>query len=175
MLYINNSWLQKFYNDSENVLIFPDHSFEEIYQLANQLYHHGDIENNKETSVDNVSQPKAKVVYARKSKPPEVVTEVPEAGHRDGGVKRRFTSIAEATSDESNGDHEDEIVAMRPRTPLLSDNVGYESHFVENSINGISKKPRLVYARKSKPREIETAQVADHITEKVSTRESSAT
>ena len=173
MLNINNSWLQKFCNDSENVLIFPDHSYEEIYLFANQLYHHGDIEDNKETSVENVSQPK--VVYARKFKPSEVVTEVPEAGHRDGGVKRRFTGIKEATSDERNGDHEDEIVAKRPRTPLLSDNVGYESHFVENSINGISKKPRLVYARKSKPREIETAQVADHITEKVSTRESSAT
>ena len=115
------------------MLIFPDHSYEEIYQLANQLYHHGDIEDNKETSVENVSQPK--VVYARKSKPSEVVTEVPEAGHRDGGVKRRFTGIKEATSDERNGDHEDEIVAKRPRTPLLSDNVGYESHFVENSIN----------------------------------------
>ena len=172
MLHLKNSWLKEFYiNENENVLIFPDHSYEEIYQFAKQLYHHGDIEVNKVTRVVSVSQPKlvyarkskpsevvTEVVYARKSKPPEfeIINDAQEAGFREGVNKRKFSCTAEAISDENDNDHDDEIVAKRPRIPSMSYNDNQDT----------SNKPSPVCARTTLPAEIiiETSHLGECVT-----------
>ena len=65
------------------------------------------------------------------------------SGHREGVNKRKFSSIVEVISDENDNDHNDEILAKRPRTPKvgMSDNDNLETN----------NKPSPVFARKTRP------------------------
>ena len=52
------------------------------------------------------------------------------SGHREGVNKRKFSSIVEVISDENDNDHNDEVLAKRPRTPKvgMSDNDNLETN-----------------------------------------------
>ena len=65
------------------------------------------------------------------------------SGHREGVNKRKFSSIVEVISDENDNDHNDEILAKKPRTPKvgMSDNDNLETN----------NKPSPVFARKTRP------------------------
>ena len=158
IFHIRNSWLKTFYNDTENILLFPDITSEELTQFVAELYNFetsgsaSDIVNKGNYDRDRclVNEPVAGLAYARKSKPMEIemVTEDIDVGHRDLGE-----NYIHGTTEKPR------LVFARKSTPMdieMVTEVSEVGHrdLGENYILDTTVKPRQVYARKSKPMEM---------------------
>ena len=136
IFHVRNSWLKTFYNNEENVLLFPDCNFKDLSQFVTKLYNLGDVGHrdfgeNYIQEIDEKSHNQEILTKSRlstkKYKPSENIRK--KAGPREGNIKRKFST----RDKDGNDDDEDNIIVKRPKTLSVgeSNKCTYEKrHFV---------------------------------------------